>query len=264
MKAEQVEVIRKPADIRPLFVIDEAGNVSFQKGAKVSANELAGLIIEDANSVTSQTVRIVNTARLSRQLPPVKETKGGGEKKLSVVETDAFTYVMNKVREGCATPSTYANIAGLIECADIADRNNLKCSPFAVKEALGYLRKAGVLNSETLKLTGGGKVVELLKSGAAKVNAIRPVIAEAKEKANGKAAKEGKPLPFPKGGATPTPSADKPAAKVEDTIDKVALDLKGMINRIDALWAKGDVDKQRPAIVDSARKIATLAGLIIK
>jgi hypothetical protein len=260
-KMKALEVIRQPSDIRALLSYDANDNVSFTKGANVSAKELAGLVIDDANAITSGTIRAVNTMRLARQLPPVKVTVGGGDKKLKIESVPAFDFVVEQVREGCKTASTFQNIQGLILCADAVDKNNLKCSPFAFKEAKAFLEKSGVLNPETLKLTGGGKVVELLKSGEAKVNSIRPVIKEAKDKANAKATKEGKPLPFPKGGA---PLTNAPATKVEDTLDKVALDMKGLIARIDALWAKGDVDKQRPAIVDSARKIATLAGLLIK
>ena len=203
-QSAQATVIKPIETIRTQFKFADDGSVQFIKGAKVSCDELALAVSYECDVIGSASIRAVNLMRCARQLDDVK---GEGDK-----TTKAFDYVAAKVSEQCNTPATFANVRALIECADIADKNGLTCSPFSVKEALGFMRKMNLMDESeahkgALKFTN--PVTLALKNGKA-VNAIRPVIQAAKKVANEEAEKEGKQVPFP------TRATAKPAPVVAE------------------------------------------------
>ena len=245
-------VIRNAAQTAALLVIGADNSVLFGKGEKPNADELAGFAVDRANASASASLQAVNAVRLARCLPdivsggePITEGEKKGQK-TPVVKTPAMKYVLEKVREGCATASTYQNIMGLIECADICDYSGITASPFAVKESLGYLRKVGAIgdgaSGAKLLMGKAGSVGKALKEGKG-VNAMRPVV---------KAAKERKPDLFKSDSTAP--------AKVEDTADKVALDLKGIVARWDKLASAGKAKELRGAASETVAALAKLAG----
>lgn len=246
-------IIRNAQQVAALLVIGGDNSVMFGKGDKPSADEIAEFAIDRANASSSASLQAVNACRLARMLPDV--VSGGdlmagekvGGKKSPVVKTPALSYVLERVKAGCATASTYQNIVGLIPCADMADGGNT--SPFAYKEALGYLRKVGAVaeNADgSVKLIMGkaGAVGKALKEGKG-VNAMRPVVEKAKA---------AKPTLFPKKGTASEP------VKVEDTADKVALDLKGIVARWDKLASAGKTKELRAAGAETVAALAKLAG----
>lgn len=256
----QSTVIRPVNVIASLLATDANGGVQLKAGSDVSADELAEYAADRANAAQSATIAAVNTVRLARLLPNVEipAVMDGETVKSPAVKKSAFDYVLGKLKGLCATDSTFQNVKGLIECADIADKNNLPCSPFAVKEALGYMRAAGVLDKDTLKLKAGDSVTKALKDGA-KVNAVRPVIGKAKEKANAKAAKENKALPFPKAGA---PAKDETKEDLVLISTHIQLAVKAVTKLSEAgkgAEAKAEAVKVKAEI----EQLAKLAGLVI-
>lgn len=248
-------IIRPLSTIVSLLIIGDDNSVMFGKGDKPSIDEMAAFATDRANASASASLQAVNGVRACRMLPDV--VSGGellpgekvGGKKSPVVKTPAVNYVLAKVKDGCATASTYQNIVGLIECADICANNNISASPFAVKESLGYLRKVGAIgeagaNGAKLLMGKAGTVGKALKEGKG-VNAMRPVVEKAKA---------AKPTLFPKKGGTTEP------VKVEDTADKVALDLKGIVGRWDKLASAGKAKELRGAASETVAALAKLAG----
>jgi len=248
------EIIRNASQVALCLVIGADNSVQFAKDAKVSPDELAGFAVDRANASASASLQAVNAVRLARMLPDVVS---GGElvegKKSPVVKTPAIKYVLEKVREGCATDSTYQNITALIACADICDNNGITASPFAVKEAMGYLRKVEAIqdtpSGAKLSLAKAGAVGKALKAGTG-VNKMRPVLEKAKA---------AKPTLFKAKTTTKTPDAP---VKADDTADKLATDLKIIVSRWDKL-ASVSVTAVRNACGPTVAQLAKLAGLVL-
>jgi len=254
---QQTEIIRPATVIRSLLAYGDNGLVAFAGTEKPSADELALVASEDANQAASVTLRAVNTVRLSRALPPVS-VKGEKDGKEITTETSAYDYVLAKVKAQCATDSTFQNVKGLIECADIAEKNKLTASPFAVKECLGYLRASGVLDKETLALKGSDPVKAKLKDGVG-VNAVRPVVAKAKEKANAKAKAKGEALPFPKAGAPAKDETKTDLVLISTHISLADTAATKLAEAGKGAEAKAEAEKSRDALM----RLAKLAGLIV-
>lgn len=223
MKTQTIAVSPLQVEIKPLtairaqFKFNADGSVDFIKGAQCNVDELATLVTEECNAAGSAIERTVNLIRLARKLPVVQV--GTAEKP----ETQsAFDYAKEKVERDCATKSTWYGVRALIEYADIRELNNLTGSVFTVKEWAAYARKLNLIDKDG-KLTVDAKldpVIALVQKGEAKVNAIRPVIQDAKKAANEAAKKLNKPAPFPTRATTAsdTASTQKPAEITTATV----------------------------------------------
>jgi hypothetical protein len=239
-QAAEVEVIKSPREVETQLVIGEGNTVQFIKGAKVSPDELAGWVANRANNASSSSIQAVNGARLARKLP-------------AVGKQSAFDYVLAKVRSECATESTYQNILALLPCADLVENSGLACSPFAVKEAIGFLKKkeaiAETANGFKMLSAKAGAVGIALKKGTG-VNAMREVVGKAKDN---------NPTLFPK--KTGSTSKKTETVKADDSADKLATDLKIIVSRWDKLAsAKDGVKTLRNACGKTVADLAKLAG----
>lgn len=250
-------IIRNASAVATLLVIGEDNSVMFGGGDKPNADELAGFAVDRANASASASLQAVNAVRLARCLPDIVTGGVVGAKgaKSPVVKTPAMKYVLELVERGCKTPSTYQNIAGLIECADIAANSGVTASPFAIKEGLGYLRKVGAIQSTDsgpkLLMSKGGAVAKALKAGTG-VNAMRPVISKAKA---------AKPTLFPVKATGSTSKAPAAPVKADDSADKLATDLKIIVGRWDKLaGGKDGSAKLRAACGETVANLAKLAG----
>lgn len=270
MSSKQIEVAVEPkaTDVLASLVIDADCNVSFKAGYSFGVDGLAIAATYKASESNSAGIVAANIMRLARKLPAV--TVDGKQ-------VSAFAYVIDRVKAGLGTASAFNNVAGLIPCLEIRDANNLKASPFAIKEAMGYANKMGLLADDNKVKAGYEKdsVVLALKHGVG-VNAIRPTIAAAKETANKEAEAKKEALPFPKptgrkGGVASAASA--PAiggtaptvvAAPELTVAQVALELGNVIDG----WEKLVAGSQKPGETLAALrkalapKFAILKGLM--
>lgn len=253
----------KPLDqIRAQFVFNADCTVHFKKGADINADELATILIADCDSVGSVVERAVNMIRLARNLKPVQI--GTTDKP---EEMPAFEYVSAKVERECATKSTWSNVKGLIQYADIKDANNLPGSVYVVKEWTAYAGKMGLLDVKTGKLRDGAKsdpVIALAIEGKAKVNAIRPVLQKAKADANTAAIAQKKEAPFPTR-ATATASTTTPTTPTVTT----ATMLSSIANArfaVTKLCESGQAAEVKKALLadEAFKSLLALVGAVIK
>ncbi len=265
----QSTVIRPANVIEGLIEFGQDDRASFRPGSQVSADELAGFGLAKLDDVGSRTIRLVNVIRLAKQLPGVTvpmidengQVKKNGDKAI-VKQQPAFDYVCAKIAKDCKTASTWQNIKGLIGCAELADAKGWVSSPFAVKEAMGYLTKAGVVKTDDdgkYVVIGTDPVVKQLKSGVG-VNAVRPVLDKAKLAANKKAETAGTPAPFPKkGNIVPI------TAPVADTAEKLDREIVSLIGRFEKFTSSSEKrDAFRKVIRENVKKLAVMAGLEVK
>lgn len=256
------EVLQSASEFAKQITTDAKGNVAFIHGAKPTIDGLAAFVAERANQSASIGIVAANTLRLARQMddvkvPVIKDGKPVMKDGVAVMEEqDAYKLACERVRSQVNSPEAFYNIQGLIECLEIRDDNNLDCSPFVVKEALGYFRKVGVLNDKgKLRLTD--KVAKAVKGGTG-VNKLREVIAEAKA---------AKPDLFPakkRAGQTPAATAAQ-ASKLEGLTCSshiIAADKNAtaMMEKGKGAEAKADL----ALVKDQIRRLATLAGLEVK
>lgn len=281
MKAAQTTVIRPASTVLNLIKFDDSNfSATLTKGSKVTLDELVNATTELSAQSASIGIRSANVLRLTRTLPEVTVTRGGGDKELRNETIPAFQRALELLKERCETESAFQNVASIVELLDIRDANNLTCSPFVVKEALGYLKKTGALNKTTLKLIEGDKVASALRDAKlAKVNAIRPVIQEAKAekpdlypKEAEKAAKaKGTTMTTPAQTPAPTTPAHTPtpeAPTAKDDASAIGRDLKSIRGRWEALMSATDTpDATRAALVRECQAelkvLAKLAGLAL-
>jgi len=200
-KAIVSTIVSAPLTIEPdaskvasVLNIDENGNVTFTAEYSKSGFGLRGLVVfaaEKVQGAASASIIGANTLRLARSFPDIQE----GDKKRK-----AFDVACEQVRALVKSESAFQNVAGLIPCLDIRDSNSLPCSPFAVKESLGVLRKLELVDEKGTLKPGAGKnaIVKALKDKTG-VNAMRPIIQKVKD-AN--------PTLFPKGGRAKVETQD--------------------------------------------------------
>lgn len=247
------------AQIMANITVDVNNNASFKAGAKVTPAELAYAANETLIGAEGATIRAVNILRLARNLAPVKEGEGDDAK-----ERPAFEVAKEQFRALARTDGAFYNMLQLVDSVDVIETNKLTVSPFAVKEAMGALRKLGALpkagSTEPLKLTNGtnGKarpIVDLFKSGDAKVNAIRETLAKAGATKK-KGAKKESPADKKKREAEEA-KAEK-AKYAPEVIDRDVVSLVGIVEK--AFEVSGR-DKVRAAIQANVFILARMAGL---
>ena len=254
--------IRPVSAIRALLSYGEDGSVQLakrdDKTPALNVDEIALVTVEDAKAAKSATLRAVNTVRIARGFPDVVTAAVidvAGKVTTPKNSTPAFDYILAKVERECGSDAAFQNLRYLIGCADLVANSGLPCSPFAVKESLGYLKKVGavpeILDAKSKVSMGkAGKVGAALKEGTG-VNAMRPVL---------KAARAAKPALFPTGSGK---KAAKAVVVAKDDADKVSRDIQVIIQRWDKL-AAGDAGKAlRKACGESVGKLAVLAGLVV-
>lgn len=235
-------IIRPMGKLEKLFVYGADDSVTLVKDSKLSAPELVAFLSERVQKLGSESVRLANTLRLARMLPKVKE----GER-----EVDAFRWVTDRLKADSATVSAFQNIAYLVPAIDVKEANGLTVSPFAVKNALGWLKDKDVIDDKGKfkPAAVADPVVKLLNTG---IGASK-LAAELKE------------LRKPTPPATPVVTTGAPTGapevnKGEDTPAKVALDLRVILSRVEKLNVSLGVDKVRSEITGSVRDLAKLAG----
>lgn len=245
-----VTVIRTVAQIGEMFTFGADGQATLKKGASPLPEEIALYAAEGSKQAESTMLRSANVLRSARNLPAVKVKDGEEE-----VEIPAFDAVKIHFRRMAATDGAFYNMLQMVGAIDTTEQLKLPVSPFVVKEAAGVLRKAGVLDGEadkgTLKLKSGGNaetkaLVTALKSGTAKVNSVRPLVAAVKAKQT--------PTRKPK-----TESKKTMLEKYKPEI--VARDAKSLIG----IWEKAvsvyKVEEVRTAAKADIAILAKLAGL---
>lgn len=256
MKTVNAPVVLE-ANIRPmkklekLFQYAADNSVTLVANSKLTAPELVAFLSERIVAWGSESIRLANTLRIARMLPPVKE----GER-----EVPAFKWAIEKLKANSATASTFTNIAYLVPAIDVKEANGGAfpdaLSPFAVKNALGWLREKGVIDEKTGKLDPVKSLTD-------------PVVKRLKEGVGAsKLASELKELRKPAETTTPAPasgttSASNPTPAVEkgaDTPAKVALDLALIVGRVDKLNAAMGREKVAPDITGAVKNLALLAG----
>lgn len=257
----EVESSRSVDKLAKLFHYNPDNTVTLEAESKLTAPELVTFLSDRIVAWGSESIRLANTLRLARMLPPVKEPvftlKDGQQVQTGEIETEAFRWTIEKLKANSATASTFANIVYLIPAIDVKENNAgllpESLSVFAVKNALGWLKDKGVIDEKTMKLDPVKSVTD-------------PVVAKLKEGvAASKLSKDlrelRKPTPAPATPAgTPAASGNPEVAKGEDTPDKVALDLTLIVGRVDKLNVSVGVDKVRASITGAVRDLAKLAG----
>lgn len=182
------EIHRPIPAILAELVYDNDGNASVKAGNHLTWQELSQAAASWENGANSARLRAVNTLRLSRMLPAVKEKNDKGEE----IETTAFDKACDGLRALLPTESTFSNVLGMVAVMDVKEKYKLTANPYAVKEAMGTLRRLGVLPKEGKALpdrlitSEGDKkkaapVVKALKEGMG-ANKLREVLDKVKDK----------------------------------------------------------------------------------
>lgn len=188
MKPNQIETTVEPkaSEVISALIVNEDGSYSLPKGFSYGVRGLVVAAVEKADASASAGVQAVNIIRLARAFPQVEGK-------------DAFALACEQAAALCVSPGAWQNVQSLIACADLKDAWNLPGSVFSVKEAMGYVRKVGLIGDDgkpaAKSKAKSDPVVKALLAGKG-VNAIREDI---------KAAKAAKPDVFPvKGKASET------------------------------------------------------------
>lgn len=237
-----------------MLSFDDKGNVSFKSGADLKPAELAFVALAESKTAECASLRMANTLRLARQLPPVVN----GE-----IETPAFELAKIAFRSLAVTDGAFYNAFGMVAALDFVETNKLThISPFVAKETMGSLRAWGVLtkdDSKPLALTvksdsdeRAKKLVRVLKDtkNPARVNSIRDVIAELK----------GKPAKKAKAPVTDTPPEGEKAPAVTYTPETLNAELISVRGQWDKTVSASDVATVRKVCSQSVIELAKLAG----
>lgn len=241
------QVLRSSESVLSLLHFNTDGTLHhFEKGANLSVEEIASTVVTLSERSASVGIQAASVLRIARGLPEVTVVKGTGES-LRKVTMPAYARACELVKEQATSASAFLNVQGLVELLDVVEANKLTCSPFVVKETIGYLRKVEGFDKETLKLRDSDPVAKALKDPKqAKVNAIRPVIKAAKEakpdlfpQAAAQAAKSA-PIVMTTGVSGPAPTPEVVAPK--DSADAIARELKSIRGR----WEKMMADSKTP------------------
>lgn len=278
------DVLPSFASLRSRLIIGDDESVTLAEGATITPDDVVTLGVGFDKESRKAGATCANVLRIARTLPAVELVANG-----KIVPVPAFDYVCAKMKDAAPTPSTWSNIKGLVECADLVEANALNVSVYTVKEVIGTLRKIGAFEGETLVLKDLKAFNEAQAKGvkAAELPLVGPIVRALMNGDTAAAAKEAvttvkanNPKLFPKAAAAAAAVSrdEKPAeaaageaaaAAAETPViggkviqpEEVARMIQSAIGLWDKAVAQGaTVVDMRKACATDMSALATLAG----
>jgi hypothetical protein len=260
--AEIIVPVRSIKALEKAFIIDDATNtVTLAKDSKLTGPEMLTYLSSKVERMGSETIRLANTLRLAKMLPDVEDTVRNAKGEEVKKKFKAFDWVIAKLKANSATASTFTNIVYLIPALEVNEKNHLNVSPFATKNALGWLKEKGVIDDDG-KFKAGKETDPVRAKLVAGIGASKLAEDIRKIREEEKKAEAARNAPSAPAGETPAPvdGQGTPVEKGGDTPAKLSLDLVIMAGRFEKLNVELGPDKVRPDVTGAIRDLAKLAG----